>query len=67
MEYLKQLEKEHFEYAQVIDDFLAKPRTNEQLVDLAKQMKNYLLYSGDQLKNYNEYIETFMGALSKLP
>ena len=67
MEYLKHLEEEHFEYAQVIDDFLAKPRTNEQLVDLVKQMKNYLLYSGNKLKNYNEYIETFMGALGKLP
>ena len=67
MKHLEQLEKDHFEYAEVIEQFVAQPRTNGQLVDLIKQAIGYLRYSGEQLHNYNEYIDAFVGFMSKLP
>ena len=67
MRRLEQLEKDHLEYAEVINDFVAEPRTNGQLVDLIYQLVAYLEYSGQELHEYNKYIDSFIGALSKLP
>jgi uncharacterized protein (UPF0335 family) len=67
MRKLEQLEKDHLEYAEVINDFIAKPRTNGQLVDLIHQLVAYLQYSSQELHEYNEYVDSFIGALSKLP
>ena len=67
MKHLKELEREHKEYAQVITDFLAEPRSNGQLIDLATHMKNYLLYASDELRIYNDYIDKFIGVINKLP
>ena len=67
MRKLEQLEKEHIEYADVIEEFIARPRANGQLVDLIKQMTNYLRYAGEELHDYNEYVNTFMGLMDRLP
>ena len=67
MRKLEQLEQDHLELAKVIEDFIAKPRTNGQLHDLANQLKNYLIYSSKELHEYNEYVNTFLGLMEKLP
>ena len=41
--------------------------TNGQLHDLANQLKNYLIYSSKELHEYNEYVNTFLGLMEKLP
>ena len=67
MAYLQELEKNHTAYAGVIEELIAQPRTNEQLVDLLKQVTMYLRASSNQLHTYNEYITNFMGVMNKLP
>lgn len=67
MRKLEQLENEHLEFAEVINDFIAEPRTNGQLYDLANQIKNYLIYSSKELHEYNKYVDTFVGLMEKLP
>ena len=64
---LEQLEKDHLEFAEIINDFIAEPRTNGQLHDLANQIKNYLIYSSKELHEYNEYVDTFVRLMEKLP
>ena len=42
MRKLEQLEKDHLEFAEIINEFIAEPRTNGQLHDLANQLFNLL-------------------------
>ena len=67
MAYLQELEKNHANYADVIEELIAEPRTNGQLHDLANQIKNYLIYSSKELHEYNEYVDTFVRLMEKLP
>ena len=67
MRKLEQLEKDHLEFAEIINEFIAEPRTNGQLHDLANQIKNYLIYSSKELHEYNEYVDTFVRPMEKLP
>lgn len=67
MAYLQELEKNHTTYANVIEELIAQPHTNEQLVDLLKQVTIYLRASSNQLHTYNEYITNFMGVMNRLP
>ena len=67
MAYLQELEKNHADYADVIEELINKPHTNEQLVDLLKQVVIYLRMSSNQLHEYNEYITSFIGVMNKLP
>ena len=67
MEKLRQIEREHLDYADVILQFIERPRSNEQLVDLIKQVVSYLQYASEELHMYNEYIDTFIRVSKKLP
>jgi len=67
MDGLKQLEEYHYQYAQVIEDIIKEPRSNEQLVSLCESTVRYLRQSGDILSKYNDKIETFMGLMYRLP
>ena len=67
MAHLTELEKNHLNYADLIEELVEQPRTNEQLVDLVKTVATYLRASGKQLHNYNEHIDHFIGVMSKLP
>jgi len=67
MKKLERLEKDHYEYANILAQLITQPRTNSQLVDLIKTIIDYLKYSGDELHKYNEYIDAFVGFMSKLP
>ena len=67
MVYLQELEKNHTAYADVIEKLIAQSRTNEQLVDLLKQIIIYLRASSNQLHTYNEHITNFIGVMNKLP
>ena len=67
MKHIEELEKEHLLYAQYIDDFLAAPRTNEQLIDFINNTKNYLSYAAEELHTYNEYMTKFSRFMEKLP
>ena len=67
MRKLEQLEKKHLKYAEVITDFLAEPRSNGQLIDLINQLKNYLIYSSNELHEYNDHVNKLTGLMEKLP
>ena len=67
MDGLKQLEKYNYEYAQVIEEIIKQPRSNEQLISLCESVVRYLRQSGDLLSDYNDKIDVFVGAMYKLP
>ena len=67
MQVLKDMEQNHLEYANIIEELISVPRTNEQLVSLCESVVRYLRQSGQELALYNETIEDFKGLLYKLP
>ena len=67
MQKLKEIEKDNFEYADIIEELVAVPRSNEQLVSLCESVVRYLRQSGQELHEYNEYVDTFIGVMYKLP
>lgn len=67
MQVLKDMEQNHLEYANIIEELISVPRTNEQLVSLCESVVRYLRQSGQELTLYNETIEDFKGLLYKLP
>ena len=67
MAYLQELEKNHADYADVIEELIAEPHSNEQLVSLIERIVVYLRASSNQLHEYNEYITSFIGVMNKLP
>ena len=67
MQKLKEIENNNFEYADIIEELISVPRTNEQLVSLCESVVRYLRQSGQELALYNETIEDFKGLLYKLP
>lgn len=67
MQKLKEIEKGNFEYADIIEELVTVPRSNEQLVSLCESVVRYLRQSGQELHEYNEYVDTFVGVMYKLP
>ena len=67
MQVLIDMEQNHLEYANIIEELISVPRTNEQLVSLCESVVRYLRQSGQELALYNETIEDFKGLLYKLP
>jgi hypothetical protein len=67
MQKLKEIESDNFEYADIIEELIAVPRSNEQLVSLCESVVRYLRQSGQELHEYNEYVDTFIGVMYKLP
>jgi len=67
MQKLKEIEKDNFEYADIIEELIAVPRSNEQLVSLCESVVRYLRQSGQELQEYNKVIEDFKGLLYRLP
>ena len=67
MQKLKEIENDNFEYADIIEELIAVPRSNEQLVSLCESVVRYLRQSGQELHEYNEYVNVFVGAMYKLP
>ena len=67
MQKLKEIEKDNFEYADIIEELVAVPRSNEQLVSLCESVVRYLRQSGQELHEYNKYVDAFVGAMYKLP
>jgi hypothetical protein len=67
MQKLKEIENDNFEYADIIEELIAVPRSNEQLVSLCESVVRYLRQSGQELHEYNEYVDAFVGAMYKLP
>lgn len=67
MQKLKEIESDNFEYADIIEGLIAVPRSNEQLVSLCESVVRYLRQSGQELHEYNEYVDAFVGAMYKLP
>ena len=67
MQILIDMEQNHLEYANIIEELISVPRTNEQLVSLCESVVRYLRQSGQELALYNETIEDFKGLLYKLP
>ena len=67
MQVVKDMEQNHLEYANIIEELISVPRTNEQLVSLCESVVRYLRQSGQELTLYNETIEDFKGLLYKLP
>ena len=67
MQVLKDMEQNHLEYANIIEELISVSRTNEQLVSLCESVVHYLRQSGQELALYNETIEDFKGLLYKLP
>ncbi len=64
---LKKIEQNNLRYAEVIENSIAKPRSNEQLVSLCESVIRYLRYTGKELQDYNDRLEIFIEALCKLP
>lgn len=67
MQKLKEIENDNFEYADIIEELIAVPRSNEQLVSLCESVIRYLRQSSQELHEYNEYVDAFVGAMYKLP
>jgi len=67
MQKLKEIESDNFEYADIIEELIAMPRSNEQLVSLCESVVRYLRQSGQELHEYNEYVDIFVGVMYKLP
>lgn len=67
MNNLKKIEENHIKYADTIEEIIAQPRTNEQLVSLCESVVRYLRISGNEIAEYNKQIEAFTGAMYKLP
>ena len=67
MQKLKEIENDNFEYADIIEELIVVPRSNEQLVSLCESVVRYLRQSGQELHEYNEHVDTFIGAMYKLP
>lgn len=67
MQKLKEIEKDNFEYADIIEELIAVPRSNEQLISLCESVVCYLRQSGQELHEYNEYVDVFVGIMYKLP
>lgn len=67
IERIKYLANECFDYAIIVEEFLSKPRSNEQLEDLSRQLINYLRYMGQELEAHADYVDYFMGIMLKLP
>lgn len=67
MQKLKEIEHDNLEYADIIEELIAAPRSNEQLVSLCESVVRYLRQSGQELHEYNESVDAFVGAMYKLP
>ena len=67
MRKLKEIEHNNFEYADIIEELVAAPRSNEQLISLCESVVRYLRQSGQELHEYNEKIKIFREVLCKLP
>lgn len=67
MQKLKEIENDNFEYADIIEELIAVPRSNEQLVSLCESVVRYLRQSGQELHEYNKYVDAFVGIMYKLP
>jgi len=67
MQVLIDIEQNNLEYADIIEELISVPRTNEQLVSLCESVVRYLRQSGQELQEYNKVIEDFKGLLYRLP
>ena len=67
MQILIDIERNNLEYADIIEELIAAPRSNEQLVSLCESVVRYLRQSGQELHEYNESVDAFIGAMYKLP
>lgn len=67
MQVLIDIEQNNLEYADIIEELIAVPRSNEQLISLCESVVRYLRQSGQELHEYNEYVNTFIGVMYKLP
>ena len=64
---LKKIEQDNLRYADTIEELIAKPLTNEQLVSLCESVIRYLRLTGEELHEYNKKIEVFTEAMYRLP